>query len=259
MTADEIIASLRNSTLPTIFVEGKDDMSIYRQIEKKFGTRKVNFLPCGGRNTLLQIFDRKNELPNIITLFIADKDMWVVSPIPNQYNEIHFTHGYSLENDLYLDGKHILDGLLDENELNVKKETLDSVIEWFTHEVDLYLSGQVEDNRFAKITILNKEIMPIEKHKFSEKFLSERQFQSPNSELHKEIYTNYAQKLRGKFIFQIYRRIFEHFRKEKDKYATIYSDAQLFDLCYREGVKAENENSNINRVIEIIKQKFLTQ
>jgi hypothetical protein len=256
MTADEIIASLRTSTLPTVFVEGKDDMSVYRQIEKLFGTRNVNFLVCGGRTTLLQIFNRKNELPNIASMFIADKDMWVLTSIPSEYSEIHFTHGYSLENDLYIDGRHIIDGLLDEDEVKIKKETLNSVIEWFSHEADLYLSGQVEDNKFADITILNDGVMPIGETSFASNFLTNRNFKTPTPNTHQDISNNYNIKLRGKFIFQIYLRIFVHFRKKKDVYSTVFSNPQLFELCYREGIKPENSNSNMNRVLTAIRQKF---
>jgi Protein of unknown function (DUF4435) len=259
MTADEIIASIRTSTLPTVFVEGKDDMSVYRQIEKLFGTRKVNFFPCGGRTTLLEIFHRRNELSNITSLFIADKDMWVLTSVPSEFSDIHFTHGYSLENDLYIDGQHIIDGLLDEEELIIKRETLNSLIEWFSYEADLYLSGQVADNKFAAITILNDKIMPIGANSFSTSFLSDRNFQTPNTNTYQDIATNYKVKLRGKFIFQTYLRIFVHFRKKKDTHAVVFSDAQLFELCYREGIKPQNSNSNMNRVLSAIKHKLLTK
>jgi hypothetical protein len=105
LTIDDIVATLKRSSLPTVLVEGKEDIIIYRQIEQLFGATKINFLPCGGRNTLLKIFERRNEFSNIKTFFIADKDMWVFETPPIEYHEVLFTTGYCLENDLYIDGK----------------------------------------------------------------------------------------------------------------------------------------------------------
>lgn len=52
MDIDIVIAELQNSTLPTVFVEGKDDMLIYRKFEQLLGTKKVSFYACGGRTRL---------------------------------------------------------------------------------------------------------------------------------------------------------------------------------------------------------------
>jgi hypothetical protein len=64
ISIDELVATLKRSNLPTILVEGDDDVMVYRQFEKQFGARKVSILPCGGRNTLLKVFERKHEFPS---------------------------------------------------------------------------------------------------------------------------------------------------------------------------------------------------
>lgn len=258
MTVEEIIVTLTHSSLPTIFVEGKDDIIVYRQFEKIFGARKVDFFRCNGRATLLEIFKCRDEFPHLNTHFIADKDMWVFVGIPAEYQEVFFTKGYSIENDLLADGQHIIDGLLDSDEINIKSEILQNVIQWFASEVELYVNGSVRDNHFAKVKLLNESIMGFQDTFFTEAFLQERKVNfSPNPEIMADISENYIQKLRGKFLFQIYAKIFEQHRKSKDTKAIVYSTAQLFDLCLREGIKGGNVESCMYRILTEIKQKFV--
>ena len=56
MTATEIVSSLAHTSIPTIVVEGRDDMSILRLLEDKSG---INVLPCGGKDCLLEVFERR--------------------------------------------------------------------------------------------------------------------------------------------------------------------------------------------------------
>ena len=253
-TVDEIVATLKRSSLPTILVEGKDDMIVYRQMERFFGTTKVNFMPCGGRGTLLKVFERRGEFSNIITFFIADKDMWVFETTPIEYNEVLFTTGYSLENDLYMDGKYLLDGLLDTNELVTKSDILKNIVEWYAFETEAYFNGNAPE--FAKISFLNENIMAKNSAKFTTDFLKKCNFKKPNERLYHDILENYDIKLRGKFIFQIYIKIFLHFRKINNNDAIVFSDTQLYELCYREGVKTSNQNTCMQRIMSAIKQHF---
>jgi hypothetical protein len=178
MTVDELVAVLKRSHLPTILVEGDDDVMVYRQIEKQLGSRKVNFQPCGGRNTLLKLFERRHEFAHLKVHFIADKDMWVFKGVPNQYATISFTNGYSIENDLYSDGFKRLDGLLDADELAHKQELLSNVVEWFASEVEKYLQNGAE-MQLAEVNLLSVKIMEKSKNHFTSSFLNERNFKKP--------------------------------------------------------------------------------
>jgi hypothetical protein len=105
-TAEEIISTLKRSSLPTVVVEGDDDIIVYRRLEEAFSDLEISVIPAGGRETVLKIFERLNEIPNSSAIvFIADKDTWVFDGIPTPYQSHHiiFTDGYSIENDLYRD------------------------------------------------------------------------------------------------------------------------------------------------------------
>ena len=114
LTVDEIVELLRRSSLTTVIVEGKDDMTIYRWLEHRIGIDKVNFLPCGGRDKLFQVYNRRDEFSHIKTIFLADKDCFVYTKTPAEYEEIIWTKGYSIENDLY--AGRFLEKLLSVNE-----------------------------------------------------------------------------------------------------------------------------------------------
>lgn len=116
LTEDEIAAQLRHSSLTTILVEGKTDMSIYRWIEDDL-SGEIDIQSCGGRETLFNLYDRRDEFKNIKVVFLADSDRYVYTSIPDNYRSIIFTKGYSIENDLY-QGKKIEDLLSKEEKKN---------------------------------------------------------------------------------------------------------------------------------------------
>lgn len=102
-------AQIEHSDLYTIVIEGKDDLLVYNEFEDIYEDPDclVSVLPVGGRNTVLGIFNRLKDTPHINkTIFIVDKDTWVITGIDSNYqhNRIICTHGYSFENDIFIDG-----------------------------------------------------------------------------------------------------------------------------------------------------------
>ena len=95
LTVDEIVAYLSRSQLPTVVVEGKDDMRIYGWAEARVGNTKAYVLATGGRNTLLAVYQRRNEFANLPVAFVADRDLWLFSEIPADYHDVIWTQGYS--------------------------------------------------------------------------------------------------------------------------------------------------------------------
>ena len=110
-TVDELVATLHRSELPTVVVEGKDDMQIYRWVEARIGNRNADVLPVGGRENPLSVYERRTEYAHLPVAFVADRDMWLFSGIPPGYRDIIWTEGYSIENDLYLGAE--LENMLD--------------------------------------------------------------------------------------------------------------------------------------------------
>ena len=77
MTVDRLVGVLRNSQKPNIVVEGNDDVIIYRELTKRIGILEVVLLSSGGREKLLQVYERRDEFPDVPVAFIADQDMWL--------------------------------------------------------------------------------------------------------------------------------------------------------------------------------------
>ena len=125
MTVEHLVGVLRRARKPNIVVEGDDDVIIYRELAKRIGILEVVLLPSGGREKLLQVYERRSEFSHVPVAFVADQDMWIFSGIEPSYNDIIWTHGYSIENDLYSDAG--LERLLNESEIAEHKQILDSI------------------------------------------------------------------------------------------------------------------------------------
>lgn len=132
----QAIGTLSRSTLPTVVVEGENDPPIYRKIEDLLGKDPyIDSLPVGGRDNLLEIYERKEEFPQVPVAFMADPDMWVLEDPFNMlktYEDIIWTAGYSLENDLYADGNPL--SLIPPDNLSKHTAKLNCAIRHFVEE-----------------------------------------------------------------------------------------------------------------------------
>jgi hypothetical protein len=102
LTVEEIVSLLRHSSVPTILVEGSEDVMVYRWLKQHIKPLKASAIQCGGREKLLSVYKRRNEFSHIKTAFLADQDMYVFLGIPSDYSDIIWTAGYSIENDFKL-------------------------------------------------------------------------------------------------------------------------------------------------------------
>lgn len=217
LTEDEIVSTLKNSKLPTVLVEGKDDAIIYRCIEEHIGTLKANILPCGGRNTLLSVHKRKREFSHLPIAFVADTDSWMFTHIPIEYRDIIWTFGYSIENDLYAGSD--IENLIKKTDKNTYNTLLSNISKWFAFEIEEHRLGKE-----AKIDCHINQILEPDKINLNNNFLSERKFYEPNTELINYIQSNYQFTLRGKTLFQCLIRIIS---QDGSK----YNNQSLFQIC----------------------------
>ena len=67
----------------------------------------------GGRSNLFAVYDRKSEFGHLPVAFIADQDKELFTQLPAGYEEIIWTQGYSIENDLYAGAEPSLENLMD--------------------------------------------------------------------------------------------------------------------------------------------------
>ena len=198
MTVDDwvIVLSDPHTYIPTVIVEGENDIPIYRRIEKYIGVQDADVIQVGGRNNLLSLYERRKEFAHLPVAFVADRDLWLFSGIPPDYPDIIWTEGYSIENDLYADAN--LENLLDADEVEEHQQVLEAIIEWFAFEVEEHLAC-----RPAQVDKHCNEIVPLGQNEMDQGFRNSRGFRSPNQTLHQRIKNAYQLQLRGKTLFQV--------------------------------------------------------
>lgn len=106
------------------------------------------------------------------TAFVADKDTWLFTAIPETFAGVIWTEGYSIENDVYAGSR--IEELLDVAERSPHRELLRNVIRWFAYEVELCRSG--EEAQFGRKLA---EVVPLGGLAVDPTFLARRNFQEP--------------------------------------------------------------------------------
>ncbi|MEC0106887.1 DUF4435 domain-containing protein [Paenibacillus taichungensis] len=239
-TPDEVVSLLKRSSLPSIIVEGDDDVMIYRYIEEKIGTFNANIFPCGGRKALLSIFSRRNEFNALKTVFLADQDMWLFTTIPEEHSSIVWTTGYSIENDLFASSLELFEQLLTIPEKQEMLKIIHEISRWFAFEVELYRTDQEMNINFHINEVLSED-----KKTLSSTFLKRRNFSEPSKETLAEVLEDYDLKVRGKILFDLL-LYFLSSPKRRSK----YSRDNLLEMCLKVG----NGDPYIKRLIENINQ-----
>ena len=242
-TVEELVAALRRSALPTVLVEGQEDMRIYRWVEARLGNRAANVLPTGGRDKLLSVYERRQEFAKLPVAFVADKDMWLFSGIPSNYDGVIWTDGYSIENDLYAGTE--LENLLDAEEALEHQQTLNAIVEWFAFEVEECLAGKP-----FEVKIHCSRVVPFGQTQMDENFRKSRGFRPPGEEIHRQIREAYQLQLRGKQLFQMLVR----FLSASDR-SSKYSYDNLSEMAF----KMTPSHALMNRLIQEIDQTITDQ
>ena len=244
-TVDELVSTLRRSKLPTVVVEGRDDMQIFRWMEDLLKAHQVDVLGVGGRPNLLAVYDRKSEFVHLPIAFIADRDKELFTQLPVGYEEIIWTKGYSIENDLYAGAEPSLESLMDPHEVDEHGKVLDAIVEWFAFEVEEFLVGRTpEFNHHCN------EVVPQGQTEMDDGFRQRREFRPPNSELRQQIRNAYQLQLRGKQLFQVLIR----FLSAPNRSAK-YSYHGLYEIAF----KMTPSHPLMNRLIQEIEQKIVAQ
>jgi hypothetical protein len=237
LTPEIIIATLKRSNLKTVLIEGKDDLIIYNKIENQLDDLDINIMPCNGRTALLEVYKSKDEIDSDL-LFICDSDLWIYDSTTVVKHDLITTKGYSIENEIYQDGFKILDDLLTDEEIESKKKIISNICEWFAYEVEKYLKGQTADCKFAEVSILSTDVMKRNSTKFTEEFIEKRKIEKAELELENLVKEKYSIHLRGKYIFQVYEKIFQ----ERSSSSITYRRNQLFDLVFNLVTKGDDTN-----------------
>ena len=196
ISIDEVMATLTRSSLPTIVVEGADDMIVYRNFEENLSSIGVSVLPVGGRENVLEIYSRRDELPSSVKIsFIADQDIWVNTGIPEecQNERLLFTSGYSIENDVYIDGE--LWRLLHTDEVPKFDADVKAFLRWYALALSRHLQDKSETIKLHPDHVLNPN-----QHA---NLLSLRSDELYPEELHDALTCDFRKLLRGKSLMAL--------------------------------------------------------
>lgn len=243
MTVDRLVGVLRSSHKPNIVVEGNDDVIIYRELTKRIGILEVILRPSGGRDNLLKVYERRSEFGHIPVAFIADQDMWLFSGIEPGYDDVIWTSGYSIENDLYSDAD--LEHLLDENDTAKHQQILDSISTWFAFAVEEYLAGNSPE-----LDLHCDELVPPGKTELDADFCTRQGFRVPDPNLIQQIRSTYKLLLRGKQLFQLLVRFLS-------KPAHGFEKASLNDYAlYNFALRMPGVHPLLDRLMEEVKRKI---
>ena len=210
-TIEDLVTTLRLSKKPNIVVEGKNDEIIYGSLVDRLGVFDVDFFRAGGKKTLLHLYEELSHYENAgdfrhaPVAFIADRDMWLFRGIPSCYDDIIWTEGYSIENDLYSSAK-LRDRVGNMAEYD---QTLDSISMWFAYKVEEYLEKNppppkkvfqsFRDEEHVDVGHRLRRIIPIEKTTLA----PDLEFLPSNHEMVRNVRTAYHLQLRGKLIFEL--------------------------------------------------------
>ncbi len=199
-SVDELYELLKRTSLPTILVEGKDDIVFYRKIEEALSEFHVDVLPAGNKHSVLELMrklDSHSETPSFV--YVVDKDLWVHDfPEDMKSNpKLITTDGYSIENDLFVDGS--LEDLLHGNEATEFETEVRKFVRWYALAVQRTLSGGVGSFRTHPGKVLDDEVFYN-----AETTLKDGE---PNStRLQQVIEADYKSILRGKSLVSILHR-----------------------------------------------------
>lgn len=245
MTVDHLVGILQRSQKPSIVVEGDDDVIIYRELTKRIGIFEVILHPAGGRDKLLQVYERRDEFSQVPVAFIADQDMWLFSGIEPGYDDVIWTRGYSIENDLYADAD--MERLLDKNDRAEHQQILDSISTWFAFTVEEYLAGNS-----PTLDLHCDEMVPPGKTELDADFCVRQGFRTPNPNRVQQIRSAYKLLLRGKQLFQLLVRFLS-------KPAHGFEKASLNDYAlYSIALRMPKAHTLLDRLMKEVKQKIAT-
>ena len=141
-TSEEVIEALKRTSLPTLVVEGTDDVQIFRELEAQIQDRigDINVFPTGGRNTVLTASKHATDYSTPIA-FLADSDLWLFTDNRSNYPDVIFTDGYSIEN-ICARSANINQLICSRKDTAaIWEATLNFLIDWFVAETSYYLNN----------------------------------------------------------------------------------------------------------------------
>lgn len=199
-TIDELFELLKRTSLPTVLVEGKDDILFYRVVEENLRANNVDMLPAGNKDAVLELRRRLSAVKvSAKVIFVVDKDLWVHSQPEEAVcpDGVITTEGYSVENDLFCDGH--LEELLYADELEIFQADLFRFLRWYALSVTRTLAGKEATFRTHPNKLLDNDEL------YADQTELDGNEEYPE-ELFESLRENYPLHLRGKSLLAIMQR-----------------------------------------------------
>ena len=204
-TPVEIIGTLKRSFLVTILVEGTSDTFVYRRLRSLCKSDPmVTMLYCGGRNRLFEVFSRRAEFESAKVVFIADLDSYRFDGIPDEYEEIVFTSGYCVENDIYHGSK--VCNLLEPDEITKLDKLRELIGTWVAFELESHNARKLAGhNSTLAVSKHINQVCPTDQE-ICPKFRTAISYSEPKQETVQHVFSEYDLNVRGKQLFQMVAR-----------------------------------------------------
>ncbi len=202
----------------------------------------VSLQPCGGRNNLFSIYDRRSEFEGKNVAFVADKDTYRFESIPIDKAGIIFTSGYCIENDIY--GGSNISSFLDEEDLPRHQLLKDIVGKWFSFEVERFMNREC-GNSLSVSNHINV-VCPVGLEHICPHFAETIGYREPSAEILELVLVEYDLNVRGKQLFQMLSR----FLSSKGRFSS-FSEKNLIEIALKQG-----ENHFLERIAIDIKRSL---
>ena len=224
LTVEEVLDTLRHSSLRTVLVEGPDDVRWYEVLFKK-GDIGWEPMSSGGRNTLLKVFEGLSEEERRSVVFVADRDMWFFDTIPAKYGDVIFTEGYSIENDILQDSSAM--ELISQEEMVLIEKYKAVLSEWFAFCVQSYKAAKPTETDVYPAQIAEEQDGKV---RWRCGYQLKIGYVSPPASLIHAVQSQFALGFRGKCLAKLYAMVIS---ARKDP-CVRYSAEQLMDVAIRE-------------------------
>lgn len=235
-TVDELFELLKRTSLPTVLVEGKNDIIFYRSVEEDLRDIGIDMLPAGNKDSVLELRRRLMEQDLRVPIaFVVDNDLWVHTGLPEEVctPDIVTTEGYSIENDLFVDGD--LMSLLTVDE----KAGFIAEIDRFSHWYALAIRRHLTDAKSQFRAHPGKVLDDGEFYNSSVELAENEEY--PN-ELLDVITSDFSRYLRGKSLFALLHR-----QLSRDGRDVKFSEKQLMAFG------ASRKGDNFQRIRTLIR------
>ncbi len=227
MTADEIVSALSHSEIPTLVVEGKDDMELFRSLES---LSDVNIVPCGGKETLLKVYERRAAFSDLPCTFLVDRDLGVFEE-EKSLDGLVVTKGFSIEND-FLYGVDV-SSFYAEGDRSYVLLFKEKLAEWWSFEVRSSREGKPTNFSRSLSSIFGEIGDSLDSARVDIAYYEEKDISyTPDESLKEEIMRDFELKMRGHQLLEMHKFLLKRNKNENVKrLAGALMPACIFGKC----------------------------